>query len=347
MLTATKYTVSNTPPAYWQLIEEHGNIYNSRAYLEAMVANGMNAFVVVVYENNEMVGGATVTLGGRISGIAVNGSAHFGPVVKDHRIAGEALTCIAKAIKGNCLFFTVYVHPHDVSAFEEHPVLSKWRKRRVTYLNWDITPDMDCLWKELPKGKKSSVNRAKREEVKIEKIASTEQIEQFYKLHTMSMTRGEKAAQPSLDYFKNMFNFLGAQDSMAGFLALHPTTREPIAAVTLLLGPRNEATYWAVGQDYTHRNLGATDFLVWHCLQFLKDKGYAMFDLVGLPEGNSSRAEGIRHFKMAWSGANGRKVPSCVITTSNFKLLNPSIILPILNSLRKVSNLFRRGSKPQ
>jgi lipid II:glycine glycyltransferase (peptidoglycan interpeptide bridge formation enzyme) len=136
---------------------------------------------------------------------------------------------------------------------------------------------------------------------------------------------------------------LGQQDFMAGFLALHPHTREPIAAVILLLGMHKEATYWAVGQDYIHRNLRATDYLVWHCLQFLKDKGYTMFDLVGLPEGNSSRVEGIRHFKTAWAGTNGRKEGSFVITHSRFKWLNPTITLAILNYTRKVANFVIGG----
>jgi lipid II:glycine glycyltransferase (peptidoglycan interpeptide bridge formation enzyme) len=78
-------------------------------------------------------------------------------------------------------------------------------------------------------------------------------------------------------------------------------------------------------------------------LEFLKDKGYTMFDLVGLPEGNSSRAEGIRHFKTAWAGANGRKDISYIMTHSNIKWLNPTIILIVLNFLRKVFKFFIRG----
>lgn len=343
MFIATHYNLSDTPQSYWEFIEEYGNIYNSRPYLEGLLANGTNSFVVVVYDNDEIVGGVTVSLGGRVFNLAVNASAHFGPIVKDRRIVGEVLACIARAIKGDSLFFSVCVHPQDAPAFANHPDLSKWKKRQVTFLNWDISADLECLWKELPKGKKSSVNRAKREEVQIEKISTPEQIEQFYALHTMSMTRGEKAAQPSLDYYRNMFRILGPQDFVAGFLALHPHTREPIAAVTLLLGMHKQATYWAVGQDYTHRNLGATDYLVWHCLHFLKDKGYTLFDLVGLPEGNSPRAEGIRHFKTAWAGANGRKEESCVITHSNIKWLNPTLTLALLNFLRKVSHFCISG----
>jgi hypothetical protein len=341
MFTATKYNFLGMPQNYWEFIDKYGNIYNSRPYLESLLANGMNAFVVVVYDDDEIVGGVTVTIGGRVLNLAVNASAYFGPIVKDHQVVGKVLTCIALAVKSDSLFFSVCVRPEGASVLTENSELAKWQKRKVTFLNWDISADLDCLWKELPKGKKSSVNRAKREEVKIEKITTIEHIEQFYKLHTMSMTRGEKSAQPSLDFFNNFFNVLWPQDLIAGFLALHPRTREPIAAVILLLGMHKQATYWAVGQDYIHRNLGATDFLVWHCLEFLKDKGYTMFDLVGLPEGNSPRAEGIRHFKTAWAGANGRKEISYIITHSSIKWLNPAITLAVLNFLRKVINFFR------
>lgn len=107
MFTATKYNFIDTPQSYWEFIAEYGNIYNSRPYLEGMLANGMNSFVVVVYDNDEIVGGVTVTLGCRVFNLAVNASAHFGPIVKDRRIVGEALACIARAVKGDSLFFSV------------------------------------------------------------------------------------------------------------------------------------------------------------------------------------------------------------------------------------------------
>ena len=125
---------------------------------------------------------------------------------------------------------------------------------------------------------------------------------------------------------------------MPGFLALHPETELPIAAVILLLDKHKTATYLAVGHDYEHRKLGGPDLLVWHCLEYLTAKGYLMFDLVGLPKGESPRAKGVCHFKTLWTGENGRRCPSYVLTRSNYGL-NPKMTLATLSFMKKVLSI--------
>lgn len=338
IIKAVKYKAIEAPQSYWDFVHKYGTIYHSKPYLECLTASGRESFVVVVYDGNDIAGGATITLGGKILGLAINASTYFGPVVKNNQLAGDVLLCLAQAIKKTSLFFSVCVLPSQVNILMTNLEIMKWQKKEIEFLNWDISVDIECLWKNLPKGKKSSVNCARRENVKIQEITTIEHIGQFYKLHTMSMTRGEKLGQPSLTYFEQLLKILRPQGLFAGFLALHPQTEKPIAAVVLLLDMHNTATYLAVGHDYAHRKFGGADILVWHCLEFLKARGFTMFDLVGLPKGESPRAKGICHFKTAWSGTNGHRYPSYVLTCSNFGL-NPIVVLATLNFTKKVLNL--------
>jgi lipid II:glycine glycyltransferase (peptidoglycan interpeptide bridge formation enzyme) len=110
----------------------------------------------------------------------------------------------------------------------------------------------------------------------------------------------------------------------------------------LLLGKDGIATYLQVGHDYEYRNLGATDFLMWHCLEFLKSKGCTIFDLVGLPKGDSPRAKGIRHFKTAWAGDNGRRYPSYELSRGNFGL-NPRFVLNVVRLSKKLVKFISGG----
>jgi hypothetical protein len=135
-----------------------------------------------------------------------------------------------------------------------------------------------------------------------------------------------------------MIEIMKPEGLAAGFLALHPETRQPVAGVMLHLGWKDIARYYSVGQDYEYRNLGSTDFLMWHCLEFLKSKGFTVFDLMGLPKGDSARASGIRHFKCSWAGDSGHRHPSCALTRGNFGL-SPQFVKKTFKVMKNIVQL--------
>jgi lipid II:glycine glycyltransferase (peptidoglycan interpeptide bridge formation enzyme) len=260
--------------------------------------------------------------------------------VESIQILADVFECVVDAVKAASLRFSVTVLPEHFETLSKSCDFSRWHKEEIEFLRWDISPQMEALWKELPKSKKSAVNRARREGVIIKEMETQEQVQQFYQLYTDSMIRGKLKPEP-LAHCENLIKILKPKGMAEGFLALHPQTKQPIAGVMLLLGNHGMATYLQVGQDYGYRNLGTTDFLVWHCLEFLKSKGFTTFDLVGLPKGDSPRAEGIRHFKTAWAGANGHRYPSFVLARGNFGL--PAGLMDKFFSFCKKCYRFFRG----
>ena len=76
----------------------------------------------------------------------------------------------------------------------------------------------------------------------------------------------------------------------------------------------SEAIHLAIGYDREFQNLHASDLLMLHCVNFLKSKGFTLFNMVGMPLGDSPRAKGIRHFKLAWAGDKARVYDPYVLT---------------------------------
>jgi hypothetical protein len=332
MLKANKYKLSDVPQRYWDFAHKYGTNYQSKPYLDHLVASGKELFIIEVDEGDEIIGGAGIILSHKFLSYAYSARVTLGPVVKDIKRAGEVIEYLAAALKLSCLFFHVTVWPEYSVHLAETIDLSAWSVQEFESLHWDISGTMDSFWKELPKGKKSAINRARREGIIVEEIKTMEQVEQFYNLHLMSMSRGEITAKPISEY-KALIARRKA-GLAKGFLALHPKTSQPIASVILLLGMHGDASYLAVGHDHEYRKFGATDLLMWQCLEFLTSNGFKEFDLQGLFPGDSPRATGITHFKTSWAGSNGRRCPSYKLSRGNFGI-NPKLLQKVLFLLRK------------
>jgi lipid II:glycine glycyltransferase (peptidoglycan interpeptide bridge formation enzyme) len=101
------------------------------------------------------------------------------------------------------------------------------------------------------------------------------------------------------------------------------------------------ASYFSVGYDYEFRQLGVTDFLIWSGSEYLKISGFDTFDLMGLPQIDSERAKGIRHFKTAWASDNGQIRSTYTISRGKFGL-NSLYFKNIVNGFKKTLALFRK-----
>jgi hypothetical protein len=332
MLRAVKYKFSEAPQQYWDFVHEHGTIYQSRLFLGFLAKTSREPSIVAVLDGESIVGGCAITLGPNILGRAFRAGVYFGPVVADTTILADVFNLIADTLRKICISYSITVWPEHAEILAANCNLSGFAKQEIEFLHWDISKPIDELWQSLPKDKKASVKRARRDGVVIQEIESKQCVRQFYDLHVMTMGRGGRTPH-RLAYYEILFDMLKAEGLIKGFLALHPESRQPIAGVTLLLGMRGEAVHLAIGHNYEFRKLRGSDLLMWQCLEFLKTNGFTMFDLAGLPKGDSTRAEGIRHFKTAWAGNNGRRRPSYILSRAVWGL-NPNFINGIVSFIK-------------
>lgn len=334
MLKAVKYKFSEAPQQYWDFTHKYGTIYQTKPYLECLATSGREPLIVGVFDGEVLVGGVAIIVGRKILNFPINAAIYYGPVVKETQIVSDVLRSIVNATKTASLTFSVTVLPEHADILAESGELSHWQKKEVEFIKWDISNSLESLWRESGKTKRKNVRRARRDGVIIKEIETPQEIEQSFELYSMSMHKG--GLDPgSLPYYKNLIDMLKPAGLATGFLALHPESQKPIACSILLLGGHGEAVHLTKGHDYEFRQFRGPDLLIWHCVELLKSKGFTVFDLVGLPKGDSPRAKSICEFKIAWTGVYGRRYPSYLLTRGNFGL-SPKFVLNATDLTKKL-----------
>jgi hypothetical protein len=113
--------------------------------------------------------------------------------------------------------------------------------------------------------------------------------------------------------------------------------------VILLLGMHGEAVHLAIGYDRELQNLHGSDLIMWQCVEFLKSKGYVLFNMLGLVKGDSPRAEGIRNYKLTWAGENGCRLSSYALSRGICGL-SPALISRQIRFAQKCVHIIRKFS---
>lgn len=341
MFECVKYQFSQVPQNYWDFVHKYGTIFQSKAYLNFQaVIDGLEPVILVILDGDEIVGGAAVEVGPGIWNFRIGASTHFGPVVANKEKISDVFNCMTKVMKSMGLVCSIEVPPQYAEILSKHNDFKGWVKKELEYLHWDISDSLESLFKAMKKSKREAVRKARREGAIIKEIETPEEVEQFFELYSASMRKG-KLEPGSLLYHKNLISMLKPVGLAAGFLALHPEIRKPIAGIIMLLGMHKEATFAYMGHDYEYRKFCAPDLLWWHCLEFLKSKGFVLADLVGLPKGNSKREQGIRDYKIALTGVKGRRYPSFILTRGIFGL-NSALISRQIRFAQKCVHVLRK-----
>jgi hypothetical protein len=340
MITSCKYALEETPNDYWDFVYQYGTIFQSRDYLHFLATFDRKSFVIAIRDGPEIIGGSAVRPGPSILKLPSIAEIYFGPVVADRERFGDVFKCLTNTLKPVCFICYVEVCPEHAGIISSNCDLKGWTIQNIEYLHWDISGPLENIWSTLPDMKKKNVKRGRREQIIIEEIQTLEQVKQFYDLHAMSMAQSGLEPRPHI-YYQNLITFLKPKGLATGLLALHPETRKPIASVILLLGLQGEATYLAMGHNYEFRHLRGPDFLIWHCVEFLKTRGFTKFDLSGLPLDSSKRAEGIRRFKTKWANQRGHHCSSFILSHGMFGL-SPMPLRGFLLSLKKFTKVIYR-----
>ena len=338
MLKAVKYKFDNVPNIYWDFADRHGAIYQTKSYIECLVASDVDLFMILVYDGDELKGGTVVQYGRKILNFPINARIYFGPVVQHYAILKDILMVIGNAVKRDSLLFTINLPAVPTEALSKIGLLDGVKKT-VEFLHWDISRPLADLRKSFGKGNKSGINRAQKEGVIVVDIKTEAQVDQFYDVYSMSMNKSSLDPE-NINYFKSLIFLLRPKGLAAGFLALHPRTKEAIAGRMLLLGTNGGAVFLASGHDPKYRKLRGGNLLMWRCLEFLKSRNFRTADFVGLPKGNTIRTKGLRDSKLSWVGNYGHHHLSLTLTHGNFGL-NPKLIIGASLFLKRLLILLR------
>ena len=165
-------------------------------------------------------------------------------------------------------------HALLVDAGEIIPV----KQKEVVFI--DLTLDETALWQGVRKGHKSSVKKAIKNGVRIEKVDPTEaNFETLNRLYYQTMERNnatERWIFPK-DYFRNCLEMLGPQRVSLFFAYVG----NEVAVATILMHDFDTVYYHFSGSDNNFYELCPNNLLVYEIALWAKRQGYKYFHLGG------------------------------------------------------------------
>ena len=168
--------------------------------------------------------------------------------------------------------------------------------KEVVYI--DLGTSREQRWRALRKGHKSSINKALREGIVVEKVtADSGNLEELNRLYykTMRRNRAQQRWFFPRDYFERCIRCLG-EHRCSLFLARKD---EATAAASILMHDFDTAYYHFSGSDARYAEYGAGTLLVFEMAQWAAEAGYRWFHLGG---GVSSAPEdSLFRFKSGFS----------------------------------------------
>jgi hypothetical protein len=193
-----------------------------------------------------------------------------------------------------CSLHPLVGNPGDV---ERTGSVTLTAEKEIVYL--DLAADETEIWQGVRKGHKSSVTRARRENVKVERVAGNEQnLAAFQTLYYATMERHQAAERwffPQ-SYFGNCLEILG--DARA---SLHfATVGGELAVAAMLIHDFGIAYYHFAGSDPRFNASSAGNLLVYESALWARRSGYRYFHLGGGV--TASPEDSLFLFKSGFSG---------------------------------------------
>jgi len=156
----------------------------------------------------------------------------------------------------------------------------------------DLPVDPQEYFHRLKHGTRTSVNKAKREGVKIVVTESTEAVEGFYRLNCLTRKKHGLPPQP-LRFFRKVHEHIISK-GLGFVIEARFRDRAVAAAVCFHFGQNAIMKYAAY--DYTYQRVRPNNLLVWETVRWYAEHGFKRLSF-----GRSDmKNEGLRRFKKGW-----------------------------------------------
>lgn len=165
----------------------------------------------------------------------------------------------------------------------------------------DLTPDEETLFGNLNSKTRYNVNLAHKKGVEIVEHTSEEGLETYLKIQAETTSRQGFYAH-SDDYFRTMWRALGN----SGMMRIFHATYQGQVIVTWIMFIFNGVLYYPYGASSSaHRDVMASNLMMWEMIRFGKANGCTQFDMWGSlgPEPNEKDPWfGFHRFKKGYGG---------------------------------------------
>lgn len=160
----------------------------------------------------------------------------------------------------------------------------------------DLSLDLEELWKKVHTKHRNSVRRAEKNDVRI-KRGGIELLEDYLKLDEETWERSNKSSYGAI-FFRNIIENL--KENAIIFIAYKD--EEPHAGACYFLN--DNMCYYMYGASISRPETGATNYMHWEVVKYLKEIGVKKYSFVGcrINEDEDSKYHGIQRFKERFGG---------------------------------------------
>ena len=148
-----------------------------------------------------------------------------------------------------------------------------------TSIHLSLAPEPDRLFAAFSKGHRADVRRAERTGVAVRIGTGEADLDAFYAIMQATAARGDFGIH-SRDYYRRAWELAGegARLLIAG--------KEGAGAVAafLIFAAGREGQYMYSGSTAEGLKIGANHLLQWHAIQWVRERGCALYDFWGVPE---------------------------------------------------------------
>jgi hypothetical protein len=152
--------------------------------------------------------------------------------------------------------------------------------------------DEDRLFGNFSNGTKGNIKKAVKEGVEISISQTSESLDRFFKLHSMTRKRHGVPPQPYSFFFKVLQCVLSANN---GFIVLASLKGQTIAGA-MFFHFGTQAVYKYAASDMDFQNVRANNLVMWEAIKWYCRNRFTRLNLGRTEPGN----DGLRHFKSGW-----------------------------------------------
>lgn len=276
-------------PAYVKEKLQHANVFFSENYREYIVKTGSK--LIYVYDEKFIIP-AIIYEKVRIK-YAMYASEYF--ELEEGRSDAERkefLEAVEKFLKEREKI--AWVSTSAAAFFEVYPTGSK----RIPFGSHviDLNLDIDELWKNVHSKHRNSIRRAEKSGVVV-KAGGRELLDDYIKMDEETWKRSNKSSYGS-QFFENIID--GLKENAIIFIAYKEG--EPQAGACYFVN--KEMCYYMYGASIDHPETGATNFMHWEVVKYLKEIGVKKYSFVGcrIGEDENSKYHNIQRFKERFGG---------------------------------------------
>ncbi|MGB9696370.1 MAG: lipid II:glycine glycyltransferase FemX [Ignavibacteria bacterium] len=256
---------------------------------------------ILAYRNNKVVGVMSGVVQKEGKGLMGKMSSRCvcwgGPLAinNDLNIIKGLLTAFIKAVEGKVIY-TQIRNLFDTKEYKPTFVSAGFTYTKHLTILVDLQKEYGELWHDIQPRKRTNINRAYKEGLKVKILDSEAEVVESYKI---CQEVYNKARMPLVnrEFFVNAFKILGSKNRLKMFGAYRDGV---MIGFMYILCYKNRTYEWYGGSKSKYYKYYPNDLLPYEIMKWSKENGFNIFDWGGA--GAPDKTYGVRDYKMKFGG---------------------------------------------